>query len=80
VFCAATAIVALRTRVLPRWLAAGAAVTAVALVVNGGFLNAGFVPALVLFIAWTLVASVYLVRRTYGEPAQVIAEATAAAW
>lgn len=79
VFCAATAIVALRTRVLPRWLGAGAAVTAAALVVNGGFLNASFVPALLLFLAWTLVTSVYLVRRSSREPARVSAEATAAA-
>ncbi len=31
VFCAATAIVGFRTRVLPRWLSAGAAVTAIVL-------------------------------------------------
>jgi hypothetical protein len=79
VFCAATAIVALRTRVLPRWLAVGAAVTAVALVINGGFLNASFVPALLLFIFWTLAASVYLVRRSSHEPVRVSGEATAAA-
>lgn len=80
VFCAATAIVALRTGVLPRWLAFGAAVTAVALAVNGGFLAASFVPALLLFVAWTLVASVYLVRRSSSEPAaRVSGEATAAA-
>jgi hypothetical protein len=71
VFCAATAIVALRTAVLPRWLGAGAAVTAIALVVNGAFLEAGFVPALLLFIVWTLVASVHLVRRAWREPVRV---------
>lgn len=63
IFCAATATVALRTRVLPRWLAGGAAVTAVALAVNGAFLEASFVPALLLFIAWTLASSVVLMRR-----------------
>jgi len=79
VFCAATAIVALRTGVLPRWLGAGAAVTAAALVVNGGFLAASFVPALLLFLVWTLAASVYLVRRSSREPARVSGGATAVA-
>jgi hypothetical protein len=64
VFCASTAAVALRTGALPRWLAGGAAVTAVALAVNGAFLEASFVPALLLFIVWNLAASVVLVYRT----------------
>jgi len=64
IFCAATAAVALRTAALPRWLAGGAAITAVALAVNGAFLEASFVPALLLFIAWNLAASVVLVNRT----------------
>jgi len=64
IFCAATAAVALRTGALPRWLAAGAAVTAVALAVNGAFLQASFVPALLLFIVWNLAASVVLLNRT----------------
>lgn len=67
VFCAATAAVALRTGVLPRWLGWAAAVTAVALAVNGAFLEASFVPALLLFLAWTLVASIHLVRRTMAR-------------
>jgi len=79
VFCAATAIVALQTGALPRWLGAAAAVTAAALVVNGGFFEASFVPALLLFIAWTLVASIYLVRRSPRQHARVSGEATAAA-
>jgi hypothetical protein len=78
VFCAATALVALRTRVLPRWLGAGAAVTATALVVNGAFFNASFVPALLLFLIWTLAASVHLVRRSSDKPIRVTEEATAA--
>jgi len=64
IFCAATAAVALRTAALPRWLAGGAAITAVALAVNGAFLEASFVRALLLFIAWNLAASVVLVNRT----------------
>jgi hypothetical protein len=80
VFCAATAIVAFRTRALPRWLAAGAAVTAAALAVNGGFLGTNSVPALLLFALWTLLASVHLLRRTRRQPARVIqAEAAARA-
>jgi hypothetical protein len=59
---AAVAVVALHTAVLPRWLAAGAAFTAVALAVNGAFLEASFVPALLLFLVWTLAASIYLLR------------------
>ena len=68
VFCAATAIVAFRTRALPRWLAAGAAVTAVALAVNGGFLGTDSVPALLLFALWILLASVHLLRRSWRTP------------
>jgi hypothetical protein len=79
VFCAATAIVTLETRVLPRWLGVGAAVTAAALVVNGSFLDASSVPALLLFILWTLAASIYLVGRSSHETARVSRKATAAA-
>jgi len=43
--CAATAIVAFRDRALPRWLGAGAAVTAAALAVNGAFLGTDSFPA-----------------------------------
>jgi hypothetical protein len=72
VFCAATAIVAFRTRALPRWLSAGAAVTAAALAVNGGFLGSNSVPALLLFVLWTLLTSVYLLRRTWRKPVPVL--------
>ena len=71
VFCAATAIVAFRTRALPRWLAVGAAVTAAALVVNGAFLGTGSVFALLLFVLWILLASVHLLRRTWRKPVRV---------
>jgi hypothetical protein len=78
VFCAAIAIVAFRTRALPRWLAAGAAVTAAALAINSAFLGSDSVPALLLFLLWTLFASVYLLRRTWRKPAPVpVAEAVA---
>ena len=71
VFCAAIAIASLRTGALPRWLAVGAALTALALAVNGCFLIASFVPALLLFIVWTLAASAYLVRAAGRGPAAV---------
>jgi len=62
ILCAATALIALRTGVLPGWLGVWAAVTAAALAVNGAFLGTSTVPALLLFIAWTLAASLYLLR------------------
>ena len=68
VFCAATAIIAFRARALPRWLAAGAAVTAAALAVNGAFLGTSSVPALLLFLLWALLASAHLLRRTWRQP------------
>ena len=72
VFCAATAIIAFRARALPRWLAAGAALTAAALAVNGAFLGTSSVPALLLFLLWTLLASVHLLRRARRKPAPAI--------
>jgi hypothetical protein len=79
VFCAATAILAFRTGVLPRWLAGAAALTGVALAVNGGFLEANFLPALLLFIAWTLAASLCLVRRAWQQPEPIVEPRAAAA-
>jgi hypothetical protein len=61
--CAAVATIALRERVLPRWLGIFAAATAVALAVNSGFVFASFVPALLVFLIWTLVTSIVLLRR-----------------
>ena len=60
VCCAAIAVLAFRTRALPRWLAAGAGITAVALAVNGAFIQTTSVPAMLLFVLWTLLASGYL--------------------
>jgi hypothetical protein len=77
VFCAATAIVALRTGALPRWLGVAAAVAAAALAVNGAFLEASFLPALLVFMLWTLLAGVHLLRRT--RPATAAGRVTATA-
>jgi len=71
VFAGAVAILVLRTHVLPRWLGAMGGFTAVALIVNGSIINAGFVPALLLFVAWVLALSIVLVRRAAGESAPV---------
>jgi hypothetical protein len=65
IFCAATAAVALRTGALPRWLAVGTGITAVALAVNGAFLEASFVPSLLLFVVWTLATSAVLLNRAW---------------
>lgn len=73
--CAAVAAVALRDQVLPRWLGVFAALTAVALAVNAGFLYAGFVPALLLFLLWTLVTSIVLLRRSWS-PKPAVAYST----
>jgi hypothetical protein len=69
--CAAVAVIALRRRVFPRWLGMFAAVTAVALAVNAGFVYASFVPALLLFLLWTLVTSIVLLRQTSDATARV---------
>jgi uncharacterized membrane protein YhaH (DUF805 family) len=64
ILCAATAVLAWRTHALPRWIAAISAITAAGLVLNGAFLQTASVPALLLFIAWTLATSIHMLRRT----------------
>ena len=66
---AMVALLTLRSHALPRPLGYFAAVTAVALAVNGSFLHAEFVPALLLFLLWTLVTSIVLLRKTRPVPA-----------
>jgi hypothetical protein len=65
---AAVCAVALRTRILPRWLGYGAGLVAVALFANGAYniyVHTGTVPALLLFLLWTLLAGIVLLRRTF---------------
>ena len=64
VFMAAVATVIVRTRVLPRWLGWLAAITSPLLLVNGMYLDAEFGPAFLLFLLWTLLASVILTIRS----------------
>jgi hypothetical protein len=71
IYAAAVAVIVLRERALPRWIGIFAALTAAALVINGGFVFAGFVPALLLFLLWTLVTGVVLLRRTWAASTQV---------
>src|SRR5438309_2382992 len=71
VCCAAVALIALREQLFPRWLGVFTAVTAVALAVNAGFVYASFVPALLLFLLWTLVTSVVLLRRNLSTQPSV---------
>jgi hypothetical protein len=70
VLLAAIAIVTLKTSALPRWLGWLAAVAAPLLVVNGMFLDAEFGPAFLLFMLWTLLASVVLTVRPSGAQSQ----------
>jgi hypothetical protein len=60
--CAAIALIALRQHVLPRWLGIFTAATAAALAINAAFVFANFVPALLLFLLWTLITSIVLFR------------------
>lgn len=66
VMLAAIAIVTLKTHALPRWLGWLAAAAAPLLIVNGMFLDADFGPAFLLFLLWTLLASVVLTVRPSG--------------
>ena len=66
VMMAAVAVVTLTSGGLPRALGWFAAVTSPLLLVNGMFLDAEFGPAFLLFLLWTLLASVVLTRRAGG--------------
>jgi hypothetical protein len=68
---AAVGALVVRNQVLPRWLGAFAAVAAVALAVNGAFVTADFVPGLLVFMLWTLVAALSLARRVWSASAPV---------
>ena len=71
IYAAAVAIIVLREQVLPRWVGVFAVLTAAALAVNGAFVFAGFVPALLLFLLWTLVTAIVVLRRTWVASTQV---------
>jgi hypothetical protein len=71
IYAAVVAVIVLRERVLPRWIGVFAALTAAALVLNGGFVFASFVPALLLFLLWTLLTGAVLLRRTWAASTNV---------
>jgi hypothetical protein len=70
VMLAAVAILTLTTAALPRWLGWLAAAAAPLLVANGMFLDADFGPAFLLFLLWTLLASVALTVRADRAPSR----------
>ena len=70
VMAAATAIVTLRTGVLPRWLGWLAAVAAPALVANGLLFHSQNAPAFLLFALWLLATSVVLTLRAGAQPSR----------
>jgi hypothetical protein len=78
VMMAAVAIVILKTRVLPLWLGLLAAITALACLVNGMFLDAEFGPAFLLFLLWVTIASIVLTLRVGRATAKVAAGSKAA--
>ena len=73
---AAVAASALRTGALPAWLGWMAAATAPLLVVNGFALTSENGPAFLLFLLWTLLASVVLLRRAMSAPGRAAAMAS----
>jgi hypothetical protein len=70
---AVVAVVSLRSAALPRWLGTGAALTATALLINASAPTADNVPALLLFVAWTLAASITLYRKASADRTPVAA-------
>ena len=63
VMVAAASAVVIKTKILPIWLGWAGALTAIALLVNSAFLNAGFGLAFIFFMLWTVVTSAILTRR-----------------
>lgn len=68
---AAVAAVAIPSKVLPRWLGWGAALTALALFANLAVPPTDFAPSMLLLMLWTLVASIVLVLRAGAVPSSV---------
>lgn len=69
---AAIAAIVVRTHALPTWLGWAAAAVAPLLVANGFDLGAEFGPAFLLFLVWTLLTSVVLLRRAVTAPPATI--------
>lgn len=70
---AAVAAIVLRSGVLPAWLGWSAAAIAPLLVANGFDLGSEFGPAFILFLLWTLVTAIVLLREAVTSQAPVTA-------
>lgn len=75
VFLAAVAAIVVRSHVLPTWLGWSAAAVAPLLVANGFDLGADFGPAFLLFLLWTLITAIVLLRQAVTAQAPVPAAA-----
>jgi hypothetical protein len=64
---AVVAIVSLRSAALPRWLGIAAALTSAALLINSSAPTTDNVPALLLFVLWTLAASITMYRKASAD-------------
>jgi hypothetical protein len=65
----ATAALIVRSGALPRWLGWSAAAIAPLLIANAFDLGAEFGPAFILFLLWTLVTAIVLLRRAVADVA-----------
>lgn len=72
---AAVAAIVLRSKILPAWLGWSAAAIAPLLVANGFDLGSEFGPAFILFLLWTLVTAIVLLREAVTSQAPVSAVA-----
>jgi hypothetical protein len=72
VLVAVVAIVALKSHALPAWIGWLSALTAIALLVDGMFVDSKFGPAFPLFLLWTVLLSAFLTwragRASAGKP------------
>lgn len=78
-FLAAVAALVMRSRVLPTWLGWSAAMVAPLLVANSFDLRAEFGPAFILFLLWTLITAIVLLRRAVGDGTRAISRPARAA-
>lgn len=77
VFLAAIAAIILRSRVLPAWLGWSAAAIAPLLIINAFDLGSEFGPAFILFLLWTLISAIILLRRAVTATTHGISPARA---
>jgi len=71
-FLAAVAALVIRSSALPTWLGWSAAIIAPLLVANAFDLAAAFGPAFILFLLWTLITAIVLLRHAAGDRTHAI--------